>query len=56
MQLEEQLDGVVVEVTAVLNDLDQRCKPTLARCERGDGDGAVELSNHWHRGQERNVR
>lgn len=47
VQLEEELDREVVEVAAVLNDLDERSKPTLARRERGDGDGAVELSDHW---------
>lgn len=47
MQLEKQLDGEVVEVTAVLNDLDEGRKPTLSRCEGGHSDGGVELSNHW---------
>lgn len=49
MQLEEELDSEVVEVTAVLNDLDERSKPALARRERGDGDGAVELADDWDR-------
>ena len=30
VQLEEELDSEVVEMTAVLNDLDERGKPTLA--------------------------
>lgn len=30
VQLEQQLDGKVVEVTAVLDDLDQRSQATLA--------------------------
>lgn len=30
MQLEEELDSEVIELTAVLNDLDERRKPTLA--------------------------
>lgn len=30
VQLEEELDREVVEVAAVLNDLDERRKPTLA--------------------------
>lgn len=46
MQLEEELDSEVIEVASVLNDLDERRQPTLAWCERGDGDGAVELANH----------
>lgn len=49
MQLKEELDSEVVELTAVLNDLDEWRQPTLARCERGDGDGAVELAKHWDR-------
>lgn len=55
MQLEEELDSEVIELTAVLNDLDERREPTLAWCERGDGNGAVELSNHWDRDQKRNI-
>lgn len=51
MELEQQLDGEVVEVTTVLDHLDERRQPTLARCERGDGDGCVELSDNWERGQ-----
>lgn len=51
MQLEKQLDSEVVEVTTVLNNLDEWSQPTLARCESGDGDGGVELSNHWERDQ-----
>lgn len=47
VQLEKQLDGEVVEVTAVLNDLDEGRQPTLSRCEGGHSDGGVELSNHW---------
>lgn len=30
MQLEEELDSEVVELTAVLSDLDERREPTLA--------------------------
>lgn len=30
VQLKEELDGEVVEMTAVLNDLDEWRKPTLA--------------------------
>lgn len=30
MQLEEELDSEVIEVTAVLNDLDERREPALA--------------------------
>lgn len=47
MQLEKQLDGEVVEMTAVLNNLDERSQPTLPRRESGDGDGGVELPDHW---------
>lgn len=46
VQLEQQLDGEVVEVAAVLDDLDERRQPTLARRQRGDGDGRVELPDH----------
>lgn len=53
VQLEEELDGEVVEMTAVLDDLDERRKPALARGEGGDGDGAVELANHWDRARKR---
>lgn len=52
MQLEKQLDGEVVEMTAVLNNLDEWSQPTLPRCESGDGDGGVELSNHWGKSSE----
>lgn len=52
MQLEKQLDGEVVEMTAVLNNLDERSQPTLPRRESGDGDGGVELSNHWGKSSE----
>lgn len=51
MQLEQQLDGEVVEVTTVLDNLDEWRQPTLARCEGGDGDGCVELTDHWERNQ-----
>lgn len=47
VQLEQELDSEVVEMAAVLNDLDERRQPTLAWRQRGDGDGAVELANHW---------
>ena len=30
VQLEKQLDGEVVEVTAILNDLDEGSQPTLS--------------------------
>ena len=51
VQLEEQLDGEVVEVTAVLHHLDEWRQAALARRQRGDGDGRVELPQHWtHRG------
>lgn len=59
MQLEQQLDGEVVEVTTVLDNLDERSQATLAGCESGDGNGRVELSNHWERNatrQESTVR
>ena len=46
MQLEQQLDGEVVEVAAVLDHLDERRQPALARRQRGDGDGRVELPQH----------
>lgn len=52
MQLEKQLDGEVVEMTAVLNNLDEWSQPTLPRRESGDGDGGVELSNHWGKSSE----
>ena len=47
VQLEQQLDGEVVEVAAVLNHLDERRQAALARRQRGDGDGRVELPQHW---------
>lgn len=54
MQLEEQLDGEVVEVAAVLDDLDEGRQPTLARGERGHGDGGVELPDHCEGTRDRN--
>lgn len=56
VQLEQQFDGEVVEVTTVLDNLDEWCQPTLARCESGDGDGCVELSDHWERDQRMNIQ
>lgn len=47
MQLEKQLDGEVIEVTTVLDDLDEWSQATLARREGGDGDRCVQLPDHW---------
>lgn len=55
MQLEEQLDGEVVEVAAVLDDLDEGRQPTLARGQRGHGDGGVELPDHFQGRRDRNI-
>lgn len=38
VQLKEQLDGEVVEVATVLDDLDEGRQPTLTRGQRGHGD------------------
>lgn len=43
MQLEHELDRVVVEVAAVLDDLDEGGQAALARGHLGYGDGRVEL-------------
>lgn len=46
MQFEKQLDGEVVEVTAVLDDLDEGGQATLAWRRRRDSNGRVELPDH----------
>lgn len=43
VQLEHELDRIVVEVAAVLDDLDERGQAALARGHLGYGDGCVEL-------------
>lgn len=43
MQLEHELDRVVVEVAAVLDDLDEGGQAALTRGHLGHGDGRVEL-------------
>lgn len=49
MQLEHELDRVVVEVAAVLDDLDEGCQATLARRHLGHSDGRVELPENCTR-------
>lgn len=43
MQLEHELDRVVVEGAAVLDDLDEGGQAALARGHLGHGNGRVEL-------------
>lgn len=43
VQLEHELDHVVVEVAAVLDDLDEGGQAALTRGHLGHGDGCVEL-------------
>lgn len=43
MQLEHELDCVMVEVAAVLDDLDEGSQAALARGHLGHSDGCVEL-------------
>lgn len=46
MQFEEQFDDEVVEVAAVLDDLDERGQAALPRRGGGDSDGGVQLPDH----------
>lgn len=43
VQLEHELDRVVIEVAAVLDDLDEGGQAALARGHLGHSDGCVEL-------------
>lgn len=49
MQLEHELYGVVVEVAAILDDLDEGGQAALARGHLGHGDGGVELPENCER-------
>lgn len=49
MQLEHELDRVVVEVAAVLDDLDEGGQAALTRGHLGHGDGCVELPENCKR-------
>lgn len=53
VQLEHELDRVVVEVAAVLDDLDEGGQAALTRGHLGHGDGRVELPENCRKeGQE----
>lgn len=47
VELEHELHRVVVQVAAVLDDLDQGGQAALARGHLGHGDGGVELPENW---------
>ena len=49
MQLEHELDRVVVEMAAVLDDLDEGRQAALARGHLGHSNGRVELPEHCKR-------
>ena len=49
VELEEQLDSVVVEVTAVQDDLDQRCEAALPGCGHRHRAGHIQGVEHCGR-------
>ena len=56
MQLEHELDRVVVEVAAVLDDLDEGGQAALARGHLGHGNGRVELPENCKKKKKRGGR
>lgn len=55
VQLEHELDRVVVEMAAVLDDLDEGGQAALARGHLGHSDGCVELPENCTGGRRENV-
>lgn len=47
MQLKQQLDSVVIQVTAVQDDLDERSQATLTRRRHRHRPRHVEGAEHW---------